>query len=389
MAAALLLIGAGLLVYAFLQFLNPQSGWETITANSSAGASSAEDFTLLYYPGAGGASPTAERRGVTQVYTSLARNAYELFHAGQGFDGMANVYAINRRPNEVLEVEPGLYAAFGVVQESGSRALYLGPVYNRYFDLFSCQDDVQLVDFDPRLSQDVAREYREICAYANDRTAVSLELLGENRVRLNVSAEYLAYARREGIEDFIDFSWMTNAFIADFLANGLAAQGYTHGTLTSYDGFSRCLDMGETEYSLQFYSRVDNTVYPAAVLHYTGPLAVVSLRDYPVNDQDARRFYTLRSGERRTPYLDPADGLCRNALPELTCYSAGSGCGAMLLAMLPVYVAEEFRPERLDALYREGISSVYCRDYTLHTAGGPARLDDFFDSDGVRFTAAG
>lgn len=388
MAAALLLIGVGLLAYSFFLFLNPESQWVTITANSSAGASSAEDFTLLYCPGAGGASPTAERRGVTQLYTSLARSAFELFHADQGFDGVVNVYAINRRPNEALEVEPGLYAAFSAVIESGSRALYLGPVYNRYFDLFACQDDVQLVDFDPRLSEDVAEEYREICAYANDRLAVGLELLGENRVRLNVSAEYLAYAEQEGIEDFIDFSWMANAFIADFIADGLAAQGYTHGALTSYDGFCRCLDTGDTDYSLPLYSRVDGTVYPAAVLHYTGPLAAVSLRDYPLSDRDAARFYTLRSGERRTPYLDPADGLCRNALPELTCYSAGRGCGELLLALLPVYVADEFHPEKLDALDRDGISAVYCEDYTLY-AGEQARLEDFFEQDGVQFTAAG
>ena len=34
-------------------------------------------------------------------------------------------------------------------ERSGNRALYLGPVYDRYSGLFSCEDDSLLADFDP------------------------------------------------------------------------------------------------------------------------------------------------------------------------------------------------------------------------------------------------
>ena len=53
LAAALLLLGVGLLAYSFLQFLNPETEWTAITANTGDGASSAEEFVLLYRPGAG------------------------------------------------------------------------------------------------------------------------------------------------------------------------------------------------------------------------------------------------------------------------------------------------------------------------------------------------
>lgn len=389
LAAALLLLGVGLLTYSFLQFLDPETEWTSITASTSAGASSADDLVLLYRPGAGAASPTAERKAVTALYTDLARRSFQLFHADQSFEGIVNVYDLNRRPNETVEVDPGLYAAFQTVVDSGSRALYLGPVYSRYFDLFSCQDDMQLVDYDPRLSEAVAAEYGEICAYANDPESVSLELLGENKVCLRVSEEYLAYAEREGIEDFIDFSWMANAFIADFIADGLIAQGYNHGALTSYDGFCRNLDSGGTEYTLPLYSRQGDMVYAAAELHYTGPRAFVTLRDYPMSERDASRFYTLKNGERRTPYLDPADGLCRNALPELVCYSASRGCGEMLLAMLPVYVAEGFDAGALEALKGQGIESLRWEGFTLRCIDSEAVFENFYSQDGVAFSAAG
>lgn len=389
LAAALLLLGVGLLVYTFMQFLNPESEWTSITASTASGASCAEDFILLYRPGGGGASPTAERKEVTALYTDLARRAFELFHADQAFEGVVNVYDLNRRPNETVEVDPGLYAAFRTVADSGSRALYLGPVYSRYFGVFSCQDDTQLTDFDPRLSETVAAEYLELCAWANDPEAVGLELLGENRVCLRVSEEYLAYAEREGIERFIDFAWMTNAFAADFIAGGLTAQGYTHGALTSCDGFCRNLDSGGTDYTLPLYSRQGDAVYAAAGLRYTGPRTFVTLRDYPMSERDAARFYTLKNGERRTPYVDPADGLCRNALPELVCYSASRGCAETLLAMLPVYVAEDFDAGALDALKGQGIESIRWDGFTLRCTDSGAVFESFYSQDGVTFSAAG
>lgn len=389
LTAALLLLGVGLLVYSFLQFLGPQSEWVTITADSDGGPSSAGDFTLLYCPGGGETTPSAERKGVTALYTGLARRAFQLFHADQSFEGVVNVYDLNRRPNETVEVDPGLYAALEAVVDSGSRALYLGPVYSRYFGVFTCQDDVQLYDFDPRLSEAVAAEYRELCAWANDPDAIGLELLGENKVRLRVSEGYLAYAEREGIEDFIDFSWMTNAFIADFIADGLITQGYTHGALTSYDGFCRNLDSGATGYTLPLYSRQGDAVYAAAELHYTGPRTFVVLRDYPMSERDASRFYTLKNGERRTPYVDPADGLCRNALPELVCYSASRGCGETLLALLPVYVAESFDAGALDALKGQGIESIRWEGFTLRCTDSEAVFGSFYDRDGAAFSAAG
>lgn len=389
LAAALLLLGVGLLVYSFIQFVSPQSEWMTITADSREGPSSADDFTLLYRPGAGDISSTAERKGVTVLYTDLAWRAFRLFHADQPFEGLVNVYDLNRRPNETVEVDPGLYAAFQAAVDSGSRALYLGPVYSRYFGILTCQEDTQLADFDPRLSTGVAAEFRELCAFAGNPDAIDLELLGENKVRLRVSKEYLAYAEAGEIEDFIDFSWMANAFIVDFIADGLATQGYTHGTLTSYDGFCRNLDDSAMGYTLPLHSRQGSIVYSAAELHYTGPRAFVALRDYPMSERDAGRFYTLENGERRTPYLDPADGFCRNALPELVCSSGELGCGGVLLAMLPVYVADRFDSKAPDKLKVQGIESFWWEGCALHSTDAGADFGNFFSKDGVIFSAAG
>lgn len=366
----LLLIGGGALAYAVSQFFAPQSEWITIEANSSAGITCAPEFEFLYHLGSGELSPTAERRAVTDAYTRLCRNAFLNFHNQLEEEGVDNLYAINRHPNEELAVDGALYEALAAVERSGDRTLYLGPVYDRYGSLFYCEDDSQLVDFDPRLSPEVAREYQEYAAFARDPQAVRVELLGEDRIRLFVSEEYLEYARREGVESFIDFAWMRNAFIIDYLARELTAQGYTRGVLASCDGFIRCLDESGEEYSLLIYDRQQEKTCSVAVMCYQGPKSIVCLRDFPVNALEETRFYRLRSGEIRTPYVDTADGLCRNAVSSLTGYAGDKGCGEILLELLPVYIADALQEDALEALAKRGIDFVYCGSRTICASEG-------------------
>ena len=388
LVAVLLIFGAAMLTYSFMQLLTPGEEWVTVAADSSVGASCGPEFTFLYRPGSGERSYTADWKAVTALYSQLCREAYELFHEQEAFEGVNNIYAINRHPNRVLVIDGGLYEAFSALERSGSRAVYLGPVYNRYDDLFLCQEDYQLADFDPRLSEAVALEYREILDFANDPESIRIELLGENRIRLHVSREYLDYAGREGIENFIDFSWMRNAFIADFLAEGLIGGGCTGGVLSSYDGFIRNLDTSGTGYSLEIYDFSENVPYAVTAIAYQGPMSIVSLRDYPADEQDAYRFYRLENGEIRTLYLDTADALCKSAVHDLTGYARDKGCGEILLALSEVYIADAFRPEKLERLAEGGVQSVFCQDRVMYYTDPAIELGRIYDWEGVRYTAS-
>lgn len=380
-AGALLLLGAGLLAYAFMGLFTPETGWQTIEVNTSAGPTCGEDFTFLYEVSSG-----SEAKELTSLYSELCKKAFQLFHSDQEFEDVVNITSINLHPNEALEVDPALYEALSAAAASGRRELYLGPVYERYDDLFFCGDDSQLVNYDPRLSEDVRAEYAEVLVYANDPQAVSLELLVGNRVRLSVSEGYLSWARQEGITRFIDFAWMRNAFAADYLAGELAAAGYTKGSLSSYDGFARNLDGRGTAYDYPLYHRQGNGIYPAANLSYQGPVSFVQMRDYPISKQDLQHYYQLSNGEIRTSYLDTADALCRSSIDTLVCYSQEMGCAQLLLEMIPVYIADEFREDAVPALAREGIQSIYCRDRVLRYTDPDAVLKDFFNQDGIRYS---
>lgn len=384
LAAALLLLGIGIacLVYAFSQLLLPQAGWQTIEAGSAAGPTSGEEFTFLYNSGS-----SQEAKAVAAVYTGACRKSFQLFHSSEEFEDAVNVASLNSHPNEALEVDPVLYRALAAFAESGRRELYLGPVYERYEGLFSCEDDSQLAYYDPRLSEEVRAEYEEVLAFANDPQAVSLELLGENRVRLAVSPAYLAWAEERGVVRFLDFSWMRNAFVADYLAEELTAAGYTKGSLSSYDGFSRNLDGSGEDYTYTIYHREGGQLYHAADFHYQGPAAFVRMRDYPLREKDLRHYRTLSGGEVRSSYLDVSDALCKSAVDTLVCYSREKSCAQMLLKMIPVYIADDFREESVAALAGEGIDAIYCQTGVVRYTEADARLEDLYAGEDVRYRA--
>ena len=386
-AAAFLLFGGMALAYAFTQLLTPQSGWQAIEAGTDE-ANCANEFVFLYEVGSGGGSASAEGRAVSALYTGACRTLFQLFHTMESFEGVTNLRDISLHPNETLTVDGALYRAFETVQRYGDRTIYLGPVYARYNDLFYCTDDAQLVDFDPYLSGAVREEYGAAAAFARDPQSIDLRLLGDGKVCLYVSEEYLAYARQADIDHFLDFGWLQNAFIADEIARVMAENGYTHGSISSYDGFSRSLDGRGLSYTQNVYDLVDGSAYPAAKMEYTGPMSIVYLRDYPANSLDGQRIYRLDSGELRTTYLDPADGLCKSAAHDLICYSAEAGCAEIALQAAPAFVAEALDAQALERLAQRGVQSVWCRDRVVYGTDPGLTLTNLYEADGVRYTAS-
>ena len=318
-----------------------------------------------------------------------SRTAYQLFHTSQGFDGVHNLYYINQHPNEEIEVDEVLYEAFAAIAKEGNRAIYLAPVYAQYSNLFGCNDDAETVSFDPDQNEEIADYFAEIVSFAGDRDAIDIQLLGNHRIRLFVSDAYMDYASRVGFSEFIDFYWMTNAFIVDYIADTMKANGFVLGSVSSYDGFVRNLDnVSGTEYAFNLFDRDGVSVYQAGVMRYDRALSIVYLRDYPVNSSlDWQHYYVFRDGEIRTAYIDVADGYSKSAVNNLVSYSRESGCAEVLLHVMPVYIRDRFEEEQLAELARKGIYSIYCGDHQILYNESSLVLTDLYEGDGVRYTA--
>lgn len=364
---ALLALGATALVIGLFGLLNTEPGWQTIEVTTKE-ANCSQDFTLNYDFSDSGSAATAQHKQLIALYTEAAENAFRIFSPHVGEEGMLNLQYLNAHPNETVSVDPALFDALSLIHRFGNRSVYLAPVYVEYNRIFLCENESDAAAFDPGQNEELVEYIRQVSAFANDPRMIDLEILEENRVRLHVSDAYLAFAREYEIESFLDFGWMKNAFITDYLADVLVQNGFTSGYLVSYDGFTRNLDTRGNTYSFNIFDRVGDAVNLPAVMEYDRPVSIVFLRNYPMVDLDRWHYFSFSGGRIVTSFIDPADGMSKSSIDSLVGYSYETGCAEMLMRMAPLFVSDAFSADGLHRLSEDRIHSIWCDDWTLcHT----------------------
>lgn len=373
-AVALLVIGALAITGGIMSLLNKDVGWQSVQVNTEQ-RSCSENFILQYNFDGTGPEATAVNKKLEQTYGAACVKAYQLFTPDEGIDGVNNVYYVNHNPNTVITVDPVLYRAFEKLE--GTPWLYLGPAYAHYYSLILNTDDALALEMDPVLNPEAKAYLETIVAFASDREAVRLELLGNNQVRLSVSQAYLDFAAAEEIDTFLDFAYMTNAFIIDYLADTLAAEGMTKGYLVSTDGYTRNLDDSH-QFSFNIFDRVGDTIYPAGVMDYRGPISLVFLKNYSLAGSDA--FYRANGDHIVHLFADPQDGIYRTSRNNLVSYSYESGCADVLLQMLPSFVGS-------NPSLPQGVFSVWCEDEMICYNDADVSFGTLLKSEAISYRA--
>ncbi len=364
--------------------LSSDPGWQKVEVTSS-GWHCGDDFVLHYEFGGGTLSATAENKKLTAVYTAAAEQAWQLFLSDIPEKG--NLAQLNAHVNAPVSVDPALYSALKLAVEHKNRHIFLATVYDAYSQVFSFGDPQEAAEYDPGQNPQELDYVRAAAAFANDPAAISLELLENSQVKLCVSDAYLAFAKEQEISRFVDFGWMENAFIADFLAEKLTENGFTNGYLASYDGFTRNLDLREESYSVNFFDRQEDRLYIPARMEYTGGISMVFFRDFPLSDQDRWHYYSFPNGRIATTMVDPADGVDKAAVPSLLGYSRAVGCAELTLRLAPIYVADTLAEDALQALTGQGIYAVWTQGTQLRYNEAALNLTLLPDT-GIAYTKA-
>ena len=361
----LLAVAVTALFVGITSMMETEAGWKAIEVSSDE-VNCSQDFQFYYDLGADGDSATVENKLLTTLYSQATEDAHMIFSAYDQKDGVNNVRYLNEHVNEIVTVDETLYNALELIVRYDNRHIFMAPVNVEYNRVFTASSDSEAAAYDPARNPDVMAYVEEIVSYAGDPEMISLEILGDNQVQLNVAEEYLAFAEEEEIVTFLDFSWMTNAFIIDYIAEVLAEGGYTRGYLVSYDGFTRNLDARGETFHQNVFDYLDGTIYVPAALSYNKPISMVFLRSYPVADEDQWHYYRYEDGSVASLLLDPADGVNKTAAHDLISYSyEAEGCGEMLMQLIPVFIADKFDAEALSALTSNGIYSVWSEDREL------------------------
>lgn len=371
LALLCLIFGIALMGYGLMSALNTEPTWQEIEASSNdphCGGS----FQLMYdFTSAGGSASTQEK-ALTNLYSQATVTGYRLFSPDYLEEGFGNIAWLNAHVNETVKVEPGLYKALEQVVASGDRHIFLAPAAEQYRHVFTAVTDQEAAEFDPAKNAQVGQWFSQLAAFVSDPAAVDVVLCGENQAMLAVSEAYLAFARENEITRFLDFGWMTNAFLADFLADCLTEQGFTQGYLTSRDGFTRNLDPAGRKYYVNLMAGEGTDLTSPGQLVYQAPASLVMLHRFSLEPGDS---YTYASGEAVTAYLDPSGCRSKAASESLLAYSAQAGCGELLLQVADIYTAHSLDSPALAALRDRGTYSVWCQDKTVFYNDPSAKLD--------------
>ena len=326
----------------------------------------------------------AEYRELTLLYTELCAREAKVYSSTEKDPELGNLAALNAAPNEELTLEPELYRALEKVQASGDRTLYLAPLYEYYTSLFFCEREEETREYDPLRNPELARTFGELAAFAADPGQIDVELLGENRARLRVSAAYLDYADRNEIGVLVDFGWMRNAFMLDDLAEAIRSRGFHRGYLQSYDGFGcNFCDSGES-FSLNVFDRPYGGDGVAAQMSYSRPLSFLSLHSYTAAPRGNDLYFEMSDGSVRSIFVDAADGMPKTALDDLLIWSDTRGCGELVLAANRVFTADSLDRELLEG---QVWFYAFCLEKTLYCSDPAVRFPSL--AEGYRLEQAG
>ena len=346
------------------ELLKTEPGWQSVRAASDQ-PNSGTEITLMYDYSDLGATASQVSKALETKYSQVCTDAFAIFSPDISREGLGNVNYVNASPNQEITVNPALYGSFELVESDGNRSIFLAPVYVEYDRIFRSESDPEAADNDPARNPEAKAYINELIHYTSDEQMISLELLGNNRIRLNVAQAYLDYAVENSIDKFIDFGWMRNAFVVDYLADQLSNAGYTNGYLASYDGFTRNLMETDTPFNMNLFHLEGKDISVPAVMEYVGRTSLVFLRSYPLDELDEWCYYVYEDGSIVTSMIDPADGVSKHALSEMVSYSKDYSCAEILLNMAPIYLADAFRQDAANALTDQGIYSVWFEDDKL------------------------
>ncbi|MDO4377938.1 MAG: hypothetical protein Q4C64_02145 [Erysipelotrichia bacterium] len=309
------------------------------------------------------ADSKAEYEAVKNIYNESYQKIYNLLDESSIYEGTNNIAYINAHPNQKIKVDGLLYEQLNLLAEYDNNSIALAPIYELYKGMFSCDADYQLVDYDPLLNAEIAEYVQKLLSFINDKNHLSIELFEDNYVELHVSDQYRQFAQENDINSYIDFYWLKNSFIIDYIAQQLLASGYDQGVLSCYNGYFRFLSNDALTY--HYYDLVsDDSIELIADLNYAQPVAGVQYRSYRLLDFDFLINYTLENGEKRTCYIDNKDGLSKAPLSSLNIYSYQDNCTNLLLKSMKYYITDNFKWEELDKqdfyyYYLEGLQLNY------------------------------
>lgn len=359
----------------FVNLFKKESGFTTIESYPTINMQN--DFVFSYDVGNTDLSITEEINNLSNKYTSLLEFSYIQFDIYSDHD-QKNINYINNHINQDIQISELLYDSIEDVVNENEKLLYLAPIYAYYNDMFSTELDLNMLD--PYQNINVQNYFKDILDYINSNS-IKINLLSNNTINLYVSEDYINYLNENDVFYYIDFGFLKNSFIIDYIAENLLLAGYNKGNIKSYDGYFVNLDSSlDYNFVIDVLDNVNN--FGSRVCNFTvkGKTSVVQFRNFMYYQNDIYRYVKMPDNSYRHIYIDYNDGLSKSSTNSLTSYSTELSCSEIALKTYRGFISDNFSLATTDQIKQVWIVNTY-----IYYNDQSISLQNLYDINNVKY----
>ena len=169
-------------------------------------------------------------------------------------------------------------------------------------------------------------------------------MLGNNKVNLYVSNDYLLFLKENDIPNIISFGWLLNGYIVDYVSKQLSNDGFKRGIIRTYDGFNKCFDDVSYNYNYTLFDSFDGNSGKIGSFKYNGGTSIINLKDFIVYNKDSYFIKIMPDKSSRTYYISNDDGMSKASTKYLITYSDKS-CVENAKMAAKIYINDTFDKE--------------------------------------------
>ncbi len=216
---------------------------------------------------------------LTEVYTPILAASYKELDPHNLYTGINGIATLNLNRGTVVTVSEHLYAvlkdAWGRTQEGNGYNMFAGDLYAEWKSILILDEPEP---FDPALNSAQAARIADVASMVSDLSNFNLEFLDDSTctVRFSVSEAYSLFCSEYEIDSMpLDLNLLHDAYLMDWIATDLLAEGYDTGYLYTSEAQVLCLGShGTLGYSMYTIENGNETVY--ASIDLEGPFSATT-----------------------------------------------------------------------------------------------------------------
>lgn len=274
----------------------------------------AYDSGVVYYGYAGGSSDEVKHylNGMNAAYSASLLRAYKELDAENTYDGFTNIATLNQHIGEELQISGELMNvlrdALAKTRDGKGYNVFSGALHAQWRTLLYLDSPDE---FDPAADVFEAQRMADIAAMTADLSHFNLEIVDAEKhiVRLTVDEAYQTFAQNMEISaPALDLNVLRKAYLLQWVAADMAAQGYADGYLATDDGLSMVLNAGDMQHSLAGLSKGKAMV--AATMPAEKNSVCCQMTAYPLTDRRYGYYTFMQDGATymRHPWVNAQTG---------------------------------------------------------------------------------